>query len=76
MNTNTLTTCTISHCNREVVGTAYNGNDYCNVCMPSVPTVRYTTCEGCERCTTDAYVPHYNCRCGANKAHCTSDYCY
>ena len=40
------------------------------------PVIRYTTCEGCERCTTDPYVPHYNCKGGANRAHCTSDYCY
>ena len=40
------------------------------------PIIRYKTCEGCERCTTDPYVPHYNCKCGANRAHCTSDYCY
>lgn len=39
-------------------------------------TINYPTCEGCERCTTDPYVPHYNCHCGANRAHCTSDYCY
>ena len=23
--------------------------------------IRYRTCEGCERCKVDAYVPHYNC---------------
>ena len=40
------------------------------------PVIRYQTAEGCQRCTTDAYVPHYNCHCGANRAHCTSDYCY
>ena len=76
MNTNTLTKCTISHCTREVVGTAYNGKTYCNVCMPSEPKVRYQTEEGCERCKTDAYVPHYNCRCSGKRAHCTADYCY
>ena len=39
-------------------------------------SINYPTAEGCKRCTTDAYVPHYNCRCGANRSHCTSDYCY
>jgi len=39
-------------------------------------SINYPTAEGCKRCTTDAYVPHYNCKCGANKPHCTSDYCY
>ena len=80
MTTQTMTKCNISHCTREVAGIAYNGNPYCNVCMPSDPalftTPRYKTAEGCERCTTDLYVPHYNCTCGANRAHCTSDYCY
>lgn len=38
--------------------------------------IRYTTSDGCDRCKTDEYVPHYNCKCGANRAHCTSDYCY
>jgi hypothetical protein len=75
MTTQTMN-CTISHCTREVSGTAYNGKDYCEVCMPSVPTIRYRTAEGCERCTYDAYVPHYNCRCSGHRAHCTSDYCY
>ena len=38
--------------------------------------ILYKTCEGCERCTTDAYVPHYNCICGKRKPHCTADSCY
>lgn len=45
-------------------------------CEPYAPTIRYKTAEGCERCMTDEYVPHYNCNCGAGRAHCTSDYCY
>ena len=76
MTTQTITKCNISHCTREVSGIAYNGNPYCNVCMPSEPKVRYQTEEGCERCTHDIYVPHYNCRCSAKRAHCTADYCY
>lgn len=40
------------------------------------PVIRYETKPDCERCTYDEYVPHGNCRCGANKPHCTSDYCY
>ena len=45
------------------------------------PVIRYRTCEGCERCKTDAYVPHYNCiyqgrAMGHNAAHCTADSCY
>ena len=44
-------------------------------------TIRYRTCEGCERCTWDAYVPHYNCIYGGRSvghkdAHCTADACY
>ena len=77
----TQTKCNISHCTREVVGLAYNGNPYCNVCMPSTPLVRYQTAEGCERCTWDVYVPHFRCvyygeRVGHSKAHCTADGCY
>ena len=75
----TQTKCKISHCTREVSGIAYNGNPYCNVCMPSDPatlTPTYKVDPNCERCITDIYVPHYNCTCGANRAHCTSDYCY
>lgn len=40
------------------------------------PVIRYQTAEGCSRCTIDEYVPHYNCRCGSGRAHCTADYCY
>lgn len=44
-------------------------------------TVMYRTAEGCTRCTTDAYVPHYNClyngrAAGHSAAHCTADACY
>lgn len=49
-------------------------------------TIRYKTCEGCERCKVDAYVPHYNCiyyhgkyprpAVGHKDAHCTADACY
>ena len=44
-------------------------------------TIRYRTCEGCERCTTDPYVPHYNCMyqgraVGHSAAHCTASACY
>ena len=77
----TQTKCNISHCTREVQGIAYNGNPYCNVCMPSEPKVRYQTAEGCERCTTDAYVPHFSCLYGGkavghSAAHCTASACY
>lgn len=67
----TQTTCKISHC--EATPTS---GDYCERCAPSTPAIRYQTAEGCDRCKVDAYVPHYNCTCGANRAHCTSDYCY
>jgi hypothetical protein len=45
------------------------------------PVIRYRTCEGCERCKTDEYVPHYNCiyqgrAMGHSLAHCTADACY
>ena len=45
------------------------------------PVIRYATCEGCERCTTDEYVPHYNCfyggkATGHSEAHCTAHACY
>jgi hypothetical protein len=40
------------------------------------PQIIYKTSEGCERCTIDPYVPHYNCICGKRKAHCTADSCY
>jgi hypothetical protein len=43
---------------------------------PHTPVIRYQTAEGCERCTYDEFVPHHNCHCGANRAHCTSDYCF
>ena len=51
--------------------------------MTTTQTVKilYKTCEGCERCTTDAYVPHYNCiyggrAIGHSASHCTADACY
>lgn len=45
------------------------------------PTIRYRTAEGCERCTHDEYVPHYNCiyqgkAVGHSEAHCTAHACY
>lgn len=43
---------------------------------PYTANIRYTTSDGCAECMTNEYVPHYNCHCGANRAHCTSDYCY
>jgi hypothetical protein len=47
------------------------------LCYDSAMTkILYKTCEGCERCTTDPYVPHYNCICGKRKPHCTADSCY
>lgn len=45
-------------------------------CKRYFPVIGYATVEGCARCLTDEYVPHHNCRCGAGRAHCTSDYCY
>ena len=45
-------------------------------CEPYTPTIRYQTEPGCGECEINEYVPHHNCRCGANRAHCTSDYCY
>lgn len=47
----------------------------------TTPVIRYRTCEGCERCKVDPYVPHYNCLYGGNAtghsaAHCTADSCY
>ena len=43
--------------------------------------ILYKTCEGCERCKVDAYVPHYNClyqgrAIGHSMAHCTASGCY
>lgn len=43
--------------------------------------VNYRTCEGCPRCKTDKYVPHYNCMyhgkaVGHSEAHCTANACY
>lgn len=45
------------------------------------PVIRYATAEGCERCTYDEYVPHYNCMyhgtaMGHSEAHCTASACY
>jgi hypothetical protein len=45
------------------------------------PTIHYRTAEGCDRCTYDEYVPHYNCMyhgnaMGHSAAHCTADACY
>jgi hypothetical protein len=45
------------------------------------PTIRYRTAEGCERCQTDEYVPHYSCMyqgkaIGHSASHCTANACY
>lgn len=45
------------------------------------PNIRYRTEEGCERCTTDEYVPHFNCMykgnaVGHSPSHCTANACY
>lgn len=45
------------------------------------PVIRYRTAAGCERCTHDEYVPHYNClyqgrAMGHSEAHCTANGCY
>jgi len=45
------------------------------------PHIRYRTEEGCERCTYDEYVPHFNCMyhgkaIGHSTAHCTANACY
>ena len=50
-------------------------------CQEHTPVIRYRTEEGCERCLTDAYVPHYNCiyggkAVGHSAAHCTANACY
>ena len=45
-------------------------------CEPYEPKIMYQTAEGCARCVTDEYVPHYNCRCRAQRPHCTADSCY
>lgn len=45
-------------------------------CDSYTPVIRYQTADGCSECMTNEYVAHYNCRCGSNRAHCTSDYCY
>lgn len=49
--------------------------------VPCVVEVTYRTADGCARCATDAYVPHYNCiyggrRIGHSASHCTADACY
>ncbi len=49
--------------------------------IPHMVSISYRTADGCERCTTDAYVPHYNCiyggkRMGHSASHCTADACY
>jgi hypothetical protein len=45
------------------------------------PTIRYQIAEGCDRCKTDEYVPHYNClykgnAMGHSASHCTANACY
>ena len=46
----------------------------------AVSKILYKTEEGCVRCTTDIYVPHYNCgrpgERGHSDAHCTASACY
>lgn len=49
--------------------------------VPSEVAITYRTAQGCERCTTDAYVSHYNCVHGGrarghSASHCTADSCY
>lgn len=49
--------------------------------VPSDIHITYRTADGCERCTTDAYVPHYNCiyngkAPGHTLGHCTANACY
>lgn len=46
-----------------------------------MPTILYPTSADCERCKTDAYVPHFNClyngkAIGHKEAHCTANACY
>ena len=58
-----------------------NGNHVLISVVEYAPHITYRTAEGCERCTTDEYVPHYNClykgkAMGHSKAHCTADSCY
>jgi hypothetical protein len=48
---------------------------------PISVSVSYVTADGCERCTADVYVPHYNCNyngsaIGHSASHCTADGCY
>lgn len=48
---------------------------------PYTTHINYRTAEGCERCTTDEYVPHYNCLYGGkavghSASHCTANGCY
>ena len=43
---------------------------------PYTPEIRYPTQDGCPECITNEYVPHFNCRCGYGRAHCTADLCY
>ena len=46
----------------------------------AVSEITYKTLEGCVRCTTDIYVPHYNCmrpgQSGHSASHCTANACY
>jgi hypothetical protein len=72
----------VRHGKMGVPATTIVGNyGYCEMDAPSTPVIRYRTAEGCERCKTDAYVPHYNClyhgnAMGHSAAHCTADACY
>lgn len=43
--------------------------------------IRQRAVVGCERCLTDAYVPHYTClyagkAIGHSESHCTANACY
>ena len=46
----------------------------------AVSEITYKTLEGCPRCTTDIYVPHFNCirpgQSGHSASHCTASSCY
>jgi hypothetical protein len=58
-----------------------NGKHVIEVLEPYTPVIRYKVDPTCKRCTTDEYVPHYNCiyggkAAGHSAAHCTADSCY
>ena len=44
-------------------------------------SIRQRAVADCERCTTDAYIPHFNCMyagkaIGHSEGHCTANACY